>query len=86
MTYQVARTITRILSGTTLLIVYLFQVTNKYQAGLLAMDELQSLGQLMLVFIGIGIGVTITVEIVFHILFSIGVTADEKTPPENITP
>jgi len=78
MTYQIARTLTRMFSGTVLLIIYLVQVTSRYQGGLLAMDELQSLGQLMLVFIGIGIGVTITVEIVFHILFSIGVAVKES--------
>jgi len=73
MTYQIARTLTRILSGTVLLIIYLVQVTSRYQGGVLTMDQLQSLGQLMLVFIGIGIGVTIAVEIVFHILYSIGI-------------
>jgi len=78
MTYQIARTLTRILSGTVLLIIYLLQVTSRYQGGLLAMDELQSLAQLMLVFIGIGIGVSIAVEIVFHILYSIGIAVKES--------
>jgi len=78
MTYQIARRLTRVLSGTVLLIIYLVQVTSKYQEGGLAMDQLQSLGQLMLVFIGIGIGVTIAVEIVFHILYSIGIAVKES--------
>jgi len=78
MAYQISRTITRILSGAILLIIYLVQVTNKYQAGLLAIDELQSLAQMMLLFIGIGIGVTIGMEIVFHILFSIGLAVKES--------
>ncbi len=77
MTYQIARTLTRILSGAALLIIYLVQVTSRYQSGVLAMNELQSLAQLMLVFIGIGIGVTIAAEIVFHILFSIGLAVKE---------
>jgi len=78
MTYQIARTITRMLSGTVLLIIYLVQVTSRYQSGVLGMNELQSLAQLMLVFIGIGIGVTIAVEIVFHILYSIGIAVKES--------
>lgn len=77
MTYQIARTLTRILSGAALLIIYLVQVTGRYQSGVLAMNELQSLAQLMLIFIGIGIGVTIGMEIVFHILFSIGLAVKE---------
>ena len=82
MTYQIARTITRILSGSVLLIVYLVQVTGRYQSGVLAMNELQSLAQLMLVFIGIGIGVTIAVEIVFHILYSVGIAVKESVKVE----
>ena len=83
MTYQIARTITRILSGTVLLIIYLLQVTSRYQTGVLAMNELQPLVQLMLVFIGIGIGVTIAVEIVFHILYSIGIAVKESVKAES---
>jgi len=78
MVYQVTRTIARMLSGAIVLIIYLFQVNNRYQAGPLAADGLQSLAQLMLIFIGIGIAVTIGVEIVFHILFSIGLAVKES--------
>jgi len=78
MSYQVTRTITRILSGAAVLIVYLLYVYNRYQAGLLAMDEYQSWALTMLIFIGIGIAVAIVVEIVFHILFSIGVAVGES--------
>src|SRR6056297_4369360 len=83
MTYQIARTLTRILSGTVLLIIYLVQVTSRYQGGVLTMDQMQSLGQQMLVFIGIGIGVTIAVEIVFHILYSIGIAVKESVKAES---
>lgn len=82
MTYQISRTITRILTGAVLLTVYLFQVYNRYQAGILSMEKIQSLAQLMLVFLGIGIVVTIAVEIVFHILFSIGVAMKETIKKE----
>ncbi len=78
MIYQIARTLARIVSGAIVLIIYLVQVSSRYQAGLLLMDELQSLAQLILVFIGIGIGVSIGVEIVFHILFSIGLAVKES--------
>ncbi len=78
MVYQVTRTIARMLSGAIVLIIYLFQVNNRYQAGLSAAEGFQSLGQLMLIFIGIGIAVTIAVEIVFHILFSIGLAVKES--------
>jgi len=78
MTYQIARKITRMLSGTVLFIVYLVQVNNRYQSGVLALEELQSLAQLMLVFIGISIGMTIAVEIIFHVLYSIGIAVKES--------
>jgi hypothetical protein len=78
MSYQVTRTITRSLSGAAVLIIYLFHINSRYQAGLLAMDEYQSWALIMLIFIGIGIAVAIVVEIVFHILFSIGVAVKES--------
>jgi len=78
MSYQVTRTITRILSGSAVLIIYLFHVNSRYQAGLLAVDQLEAWAQIMLIFIGIAIAVAIVVEIVFHILFSIGVAVKES--------
>ncbi|HRW93758.1 MAG TPA: hypothetical protein P5560_12475 [Thermotogota bacterium] len=78
MTYQISRTIARLFSGAVLLVIYLFQVTGRVQQGVLATGDLQSLAQLMLVFLGIGIGVTVVVEIVFHVLFSIGIAVKEN--------
>jgi len=78
MSYQIAKTVTNILSGTGVLVVYLFYVISRYQAGLLAMDELQAWAQVMLIFIGIGIAAAIVVQIVFHILFSIGMAVNQS--------
>ena len=78
MSYPVTRTITSIISGTFVLIMYLLHVISRYRAGILAMDEYQSWAQIMLIFIGIGIAVAIVTEIVFHILFSIGVAVRES--------
>ncbi len=77
MSYQVSRTITSILSGAAILVIYLFQVSSRYQAGLLVMDELKSWAQIMLIFIGISIAAAIAVQIIFHILFSIGIAVKE---------
>ncbi|GAB6089137.1 hypothetical protein [Spirochaeta dissipatitropha] len=78
MSYHVARTITRILSGLVLLIMYLLYVVSRFQAGSLLMDELQAWARLMLVVIGIAIVAGIVLEILFHILFSIGVAVKES--------
>jgi len=78
MSYQIAKTITNILSGTGVLVVYLFYVSSRYQAGLLAMDDLKSWAQIMLIFIGIGIALAIVVQIIFHILFSIGIAVNQS--------
>jgi len=78
MSYQVAKTVTNIISGAVVLVVYLFYVSGNYQAGLLAMDDLKSWAQVMLIFIGIGIAMAIVVQIIFHILFSIGMAVKES--------
>lgn len=78
MSYQIAKTLTNILSGAVVLVVYLFYASGNYQAGLLAMDDLKSWAQVMLVFTGIGIAVAIVVQIIFHILFSIGLAVKES--------
>jgi len=83
MAYQIIRTVMKILAGAIVLIVYLFQVNSKLQAGLLTLDNLQPLAQMMLIFIGIGIGVLIAVEIVFHICFSVGLSVKEGIKDEN---
>ena len=78
MSYQIAKTVTNIISGVVVLVVYLFYVSGNYQAGLLAMDDLKSWAQIMLIFIGIGIAMAIVVQIIFHILFSIGLAVKES--------
>lgn len=78
MSYQVAKTITSILSGAVVMIVYLLHVSSSYQAGLLAMDDLKSWAQVMLIFIGIGIAIAIVVQIIFHILFSVGLAVSQS--------
>ncbi len=78
MSYQIAKTVTNILSGIAVLVVYLVYVSSRYQAGLLAMDELKSWAQIMLIFIGIGIAMAIVVQIIFHILFSIGIAVNQS--------
>ncbi len=78
MSYQIAKTVTDILSGIAVLVVYLFYVSSRYQAGLLAMDELKSWAQIMLIFIAIGIAMAVVVQIIFHILFSIGIAVKQS--------
>jgi hypothetical protein len=78
MSYQIAKTITNILSGIAVLVVYLVYVSSRYQAGLLATDELKSWAQIMLIFIGIGIAMAIVVQIIFHILYSIGIAVNQS--------
>lgn len=78
MSYQIAKTVANILSGIAVLVVYLFYVSSSYQAGLLAMNELKSWAQIMLIFIGIGIAMAIVVQIIFHILFSIGLAVKQS--------
>ncbi len=78
MSYQITKTVTNIFSGLAVLVVYLFYASSRYQAGLLAMDELKSWAQIMLIFIGIGIAVAIVVQIIFHILFSIGIAVNQS--------
>ncbi len=78
MSYQVAKTVANILSGTAVLVVYLLYVSSSYQAGLLANDELKPWAQIMLIFIGIGIAMAIVVQIIFHILFSIGLAVNQS--------
>jgi len=83
MSYQVAKTVTNIFSGTAVLGVYLFYASSRYQAGLLVMDDLKSWAQIMLIFIGIGIAMAIVVQIIFHILFSIGLAVKQSIKSGN---
>jgi hypothetical protein len=83
MAYPIIRTLTRILAGAVVLMVYLLQLNGKYQNGLLGLNDLQPLAQMMLIFIGIGIVVFIAVEIIFHILFSIGLAVKETVKDQD---
>jgi len=78
MSYQIAKTVANILSGIAILVVYLFYVSSSYQANLLSMNELKSWAQIMLIFIGLGIAMAIVVQIIFHILFSIGLAVKQS--------
>jgi hypothetical protein len=78
MSYQVKRTITKILTGLIVLTAYCFYAYDRYQSGLLAPDDLKSWAQIMLIFIGIGIIAAIVIQIVFHILLSIGIAIKEN--------
>lgn len=78
MSYQVKRTITNILTGLIVLTTYCFYAFGLYQSGILAPEDLKSWAQIMLIFIGIGIIAAIIIQIVFHILFSIGIAIKEN--------
>jgi hypothetical protein len=82
MSYHVHHALTRIIYSTVLLIVYLFYVTNQFQANILTEHEIHPWGRVMLIFIGIGIVVAILFEIIFHIFFSIGIAAKETIQNE----
>ncbi|MDW7739254.1 MAG: hypothetical protein SCJ97_04260 [Bacillota bacterium] len=78
MTYQVNKTITNIVSGAAVLIAYCVYAFGRYQAGLLAADDLRAWAITMLVFIGIGVAAAIVIQIAFHILFSIAIAIREN--------
>lgn len=74
MSYQEKKTLASITSGVLLLAAYCLYAFNPANTP----ADLKAWAVTMLIFIAIGIGATIIIQIVFHILFSIGVAIQEK--------
>ncbi|PKN99307.1 MAG: hypothetical protein CVU42_08635 [Chloroflexi bacterium HGW-Chloroflexi-4] len=74
MSYQEKKTLASITSGALLLAAYCLYAFNPARTP----ADLKAWATTMLVFIAIGIGATIIIQIVFHILFSIGVAIQQK--------
>ncbi len=76
MSYKSKRTIVSIVTGIMFLIVYTHYALGAHAP---APDNLKSWATTILVFIGIGVVASIVTQIVFHILFSIGVAIKEQS-------
>ncbi|EKD88491.1 MAG: hypothetical protein ACD_34C00503G0001 [uncultured bacterium] len=74
MSYQEKKTLASITSGALLLAAYCLYAFNPARSP----ADLKGWATTMLIFIAIGIGATIIIQIVFHILFSIGVAIQGK--------
>ncbi|MBA4383377.1 MAG: hypothetical protein C0410_01440 [Anaerolinea sp.] len=74
MSYQEKKTLASITSGALLLAAYCLYAFNPARTP----ADLKEWAVTMLVFIAIGVGATVIIQIVFHILFSIGVAIQGK--------
>jgi len=70
MTYQSKRTLTAMAAGLILAIVYLAYALGQKAP---APEDTKAWALLMLAFIGIGVGAMIVIQILFQILFSVGI-------------
>jgi hypothetical protein len=82
MSYQEKRVLTNIAAGSTLLLAYVVYAYSKYSANTEILSDAKFWAGLMLSFIGIGIGLMIIIQIVFHILYSIGIAVTESIDSE----
>jgi uncharacterized membrane protein len=78
MSYQETRTGASIFSGALILAAYCIYAFNPARLATLAPDDLKPWATTMLIFIAIGIGAAIVIQIVFHILYSIGLAVRSK--------
>jgi len=85
MTFKSKRTIATLIAGIILIIVYIIYATGKFAP---APEDLKSWAVTMLIFIGIGIAAVIIIQILFHIVFAIGLAAKERaqgrSPDQNV--
>jgi len=78
MAYQTKRTITNLITGVLVLAAYCIYAFGKYQSGSIAQGDFKFWAGTMLLFIGIGIVAAIFIQIIFHIVFSIGIAVKER--------
>jgi hypothetical protein len=78
MSYQETKTSASIFSGVLVLAAYCIYAFNPARLAALPPGDLRSWASTMLIFIAIGIGATIVIQIVFHILYSIGLAVRSK--------
>ncbi len=71
MSYHEKKSFVSIITGLSVLVVYLLSSNRLYQSEVLGPDDLRAWSIRILTFIGIGIGVFIVTEIVFNIMLSI---------------
>lgn len=83
MSYQEKKTITSIISGFILMVVYALHAWGKYRAGGAPADNSAIWAGMMLSYIGIGIVITIILQILFHIFLSVGIAVKAKFRDEN---
>ena len=75
MSYNSRRIITTIIAGVILFIAYIVYATRKYAEG---MVDLKSWAITILIFIGISVAVMIVIQILFHIIYAMGIAIKEQ--------
>lgn len=75
MTYNSKRTIASMITGIVLFISYAVYAFQKYSQGI---TEIKFWAVAMLVFIGIGVAGAIVIQIIFHIVYAIGIAVKER--------
>ena len=75
MSYTSKRTIVSMLAGVLVIAAYVIYALG---ASSPAPDNLKSWSVVMLIFIGIGVAANVVIQILFHILFAIGVAVRER--------
>ncbi|TFG83269.1 MAG: hypothetical protein E4H20_05930 [Spirochaetales bacterium] len=78
MSYQVKRTITTLVAGILILAAYCAYTFGKSLSGIVAPGDLKFWASSMLIFVAAGIVVIIVIQIIFHILFSIGIAIKQR--------
>lgn len=83
MSYQEKRTIVSLVTGTLILAGYCLYANGQYQSGAVAPGDLRFWAVTILTFIGITIAASIVIQILFHILFSVGIAVQKKIQDVN---
>ena len=78
MSYQVKRTITSLFAGLLFLAAYCLFAIQKALSGTVNPGDLKFWASAMLVFIAVGIVAQIVVQILFHLIFSIGIAIERQ--------
>ena len=75
MTFKSKRTITSMAAGAVLTATYIIYVFSSRAP---TSGDISAWARLMLTFIGIAVGATIIIQIIFHIVYSIGIAVKER--------
>jgi hypothetical protein len=82
MSYQVKRAITSLVSGTLFVVAYCVYAFGKYRSGAVAPGDMKFWALTMLIFVGAGIVVIIAIQILFHILYAVGIAVKKRDRDE----